>query len=197
MYLKAAVFFSLLVSSLAAPTVDGSRRVKRGVLTTQNYSQFQVSGGVAGNALAEVNAKFPVRTAPVFPPRLAVIPLTTSQIDQAKLASVDAQDLAILKAARVTAEAAETDAGGFNDAIKAAGGTGTAAGKALQNGKIKNKVLKLQLEVLALQIEAAQGKGDAAQLAVEQKKLNNNIKLDKTAAGQASTSVSFKGTDKP
>ncbi|SPQ18159.1 9d797eeb-4aa2-4bf2-87c4-a7afad22ca17 [Thermothielavioides terrestris] len=160
MYLKGALLFSLLASSLAAPTANGDRKVKRGVLTVQDYSEFQVSDGVAGNALAEVNAKFP--------------------IDQSDLASVDAQDLAIIKAARETAEAAETDEGGFNDAIKAAGGTSTAAGKALQNGKIKNKVLKLQLEI-----------------AEEQKKLDTNIKLDQAAAGQPSQSVDFQGSDQP
>jgi hypothetical protein len=47
--------------------------------------------------------------------------------------SVSANDLAILKAARVTAEGAETDAGGFNEAIAAAG-KDTTQGQALQNG---------------------------------------------------------------
>ena len=194
MYLKAAVLFSLLASSFALPTTDASRKVKRGVLTVQDYSQFQVSSGKAGNALAEVNAKFPVciqhnstSLAPTANPL---------QIDQANLAGVDAQDLAILKAARVTAEDAEVGTGGFNDAIAAAGKS-TAAGKALQNGKIKNKVLKLQLEVLSLQIDGAQGKDTTAKVAAETKKLNNNIALDKAAAGQASTPVDFTGTSQP
>ncbi len=119
-----------------------------------------------------------------------------TQIDTSDLAAVDAEDLAIIKAARETAEAAETDAGGFNEAIAAAGKS-TAAGKALQVGKIKNKVLKLQLEVLALQIEAAQGDDNAAKIAEEQKKLTNNINLDKKAAGQKSTPVDFDGDDAP
>ena len=97
----------------------------------------------------------------------------------------------------MTAENAETKAGGFNEAIDAAGGKNTAAGKALQNGKIKNKVLKLQLQVLALQIEAAQGKDTAAKLAAQTKKLNKNVQLDEDAAGQASTSVDFQGTSQP
>ncbi len=119
------------------------------------------------------------------------------QIDQTNLAGVDAQDLAILKAARETAEDAEVGTGGFNEAIDAAGGKNTAAGKALQNGKIKNKVLKLQLEVLALKIDGAKGKDTTAKVAEETKKLNNNIALDKAAAGQASTPVNFKGTSQP
>ncbi|KAK4116438.1 hypothetical protein N656DRAFT_701112 [Canariomyces notabilis] len=177
MYLKAAFLFSLLGSSLALPSRTNSPKVKRGVLTVQDYSEFQVSDGVAGNALAEVNAKFP--------------------IDQSDLASVDEEDLAILKAARETAEAAETQEGGFNEAIEAAGGDETEAGAALQRGKIKNKVLKLQLSVLALQIEAAQGKDTATKLAEQQKKLQKNIQLDEAEAGQPSTPVDFQGTSQP
>lgn len=62
-----------------------------------------------------------------------------------------------------------------------------------QNGKIKNKVLKLTAEVLGIQIDAAQG-GDDTDLAAEQAKLANNIKLDTAAAGQASTAVPFDAT---
>ncbi|KAH6650796.1 hypothetical protein F5144DRAFT_60645 [Chaetomium tenue] len=177
MYFKAAVLFSLLASSIALPMNNGDRKVKRAVLTVQDYADFQVSSGVAGDALAEVNAKFP--------------------IDQSDFASVDAEDLAILKAARETAEAAETQAGGFNEAIEAAGGKNTPEGQALQAGKIKNKVLKLQLQVLALQIEAAQGKDTAEKLAKQQKKLDKNVKEDEAAAGQTSASVDFQGTSQP
>jgi hypothetical protein len=59
-----------------------------------------------------------------------------------------------------------------------------------QNGKIKNKVLKLTAEVLGIQVEAAQG-GSSSDLAAEQTKLAKNIQLDTAAAGQASTAVSF------
>ena len=45
-------------------------------------------------------------------------------------------------------------------------------------------------EVLGIQVDAAQG-GDDSDLATEQTKLANNIKLDTTASGQASTAVSF------
>jgi len=47
------LFLSLAATTLAAP-------VERRALKTQTYNQFQVSDGVAGNALAEVDAKFPV-----------------------------------------------------------------------------------------------------------------------------------------
>lgn len=59
------------------------------------------------------------------------------------------------------AEDAETGTGGFDDAIDAAGGTDTPAGSALQVGKIKNKVLKLQTDILRIQIETAQGNTDS------------------------------------
>jgi len=58
MLFKATFLLSLLTSSLALP-ISGNAVEKR-ALSVQNYSQFTVSGGVAGNALAEVNAKFPV-----------------------------------------------------------------------------------------------------------------------------------------
>lgn len=97
----------------------------------------------------------------------------------------------------MTAEDAETGAGGFNDAIDAAGSK-TAAGEALQVGKIKNKVLKLQLEVLGLQIEQAQtGKDNTAKIAEETTKLNHNVQLDEDAAGQTSQSIDFDGNDDP
>src|SRR4051794_17525817 len=95
--------------------------------------------------------------------------------------------------ARKVAESAETDA--FNPQIEAAG-KDTAAGTALQNGKIKNKVLKLQLQVLIAQVKIAQGDTSAATqtaLDTETKKLNNNIALDKAAAGEASQSVQVDG----
>ncbi|KAK4181653.1 hypothetical protein QBC36DRAFT_306226 [Triangularia setosa] len=178
MFFKATFLFSLLATSLALPTGIENRNVeKRGVLQVQNYSQFQVSGGAAGNALAEVNAKFP--------------------INLNNPGSVDAADLAILKAARQTAESAETKAGGFNEAIKAAGGEKTTTGRALQNGKIKNKVLKLQLQVMIAQIEAAQGKDTAAKLADVSKKLAKNVATDEKNAGQLSTTVNFQGTSQP
>lgn len=60
------ILVSISVASLAAP-LDTTTRAKTkaastSVLTAGSYSDFQVSDGVAGNALAEVNAKFPVRT---------------------------------------------------------------------------------------------------------------------------------------
>lgn len=46
---------------------------------------------------------------------------------------------------------------------------------------------------LELMAKAAQGEDTSAKLAAETKKLNNNIALDKAAAGQASTFLTFDG----
>ncbi|KAF8848275.1 hypothetical protein BDZ45DRAFT_681327 [Acephala macrosclerotiorum] len=167
------ILLSLASTSLSAP-VD--KRAAAGVLTVQTYDEFSVSSGVAGNALAEVNAKFPV--------------------DQTNLAGVAASDLAIISQAAQVSEDAETGTGGFNDAIAAAGGISTTAGTALQNGKIKNKVLKLQTDVLRIQIEVAQGNNASqSELAGQQAKLATNVALDKAAAGQTATAISFSGSD--
>ncbi|CAG8981799.1 hypothetical protein HYALB_00004742 [Hymenoscyphus albidus] len=140
------------------------------VLTAgQTYNDIQISSGTAGDAESLANALF-------------------ANIDQSNLAGVSAADLKIIKATHDVAEDAEVD--GFNKALEGATGDEKVA---IQNGKIKNKVLKLTAEVLALQVENAQGneKGDVA---AEQKKLANNIALDTKAKGGASTAVPFDGT---
>jgi hypothetical protein len=65
---------------------------------------------------------------------------------------------------------------------------------AQQNGKIKNKVLKLMATVIKLEAQQAQGKDVAASLAAETTKLDNNIATDKKNAGQVSTAVPFDAT---
>jgi hypothetical protein len=113
------------------------------------------------------------------------------QVDLNDLASVSAADLKIISDAAKVSEQAEVATGGFNDALEGVSGD---AATALQNGKIKNKVLKLQTDVLRLQIQAAQGKtGLDAQIAAQQKKLATNVALDVKAAGQASTAIDFAG----
>ncbi|KAG8710951.1 hypothetical protein FRC11_003953, partial [Ceratobasidium sp. 423] len=101
--------------------------------TEQQYSAFQISDGTAGNAQAQANAVF---------------------VDPFKgrdLATVTADELTAVQNMREAAEAAEVDQ--FNKQISAASGD---AATALQNGKIKNKVLKLTGEVQAIQIKIAQ-----------------------------------------
>ena len=50
--------------------------------------------------------------------------------------------------------------------------------------------------MLRIQIEVAQGNtGSASELSAQQAKLATNVALDKAAAGQASTAISFAGSD--
>ncbi|EPE36136.1 hypothetical protein GLAREA_05474 [Glarea lozoyensis ATCC 20868] len=163
----AAAASSTTAASAATSTAStGTAAAAGDVLTSSDYNTIQISSGTAGSAETEANALF-------------------ANIDMNNLAGVSAADLDIIKGTHDAAEDAEVNA--FNPAIAAA--TGDEA-TALQNGKIKNKVLKLTAEVLGEQIKAAQG-GDGSGVAKEQAKLANNIKLDTAAAGQASTSVSF------
>jgi len=176
----------LAANALAIPTT----LKKRGVLTKQTYARFQISDGVAGNAQAEVLQKFPVRLLKLIKKKNHdfITILTSLQINMNDLANVAPEDQKIISDARKVAESAETDA--FNPAIEAASG---AAATALQNGKIKNKVLKLQLEVMDLMISQARGSDNAAKITEEQTKLNNNIATDKKNAGATSQSVAFNG----
>ncbi|KAI5855123.1 hypothetical protein GGS23DRAFT_445122 [Durotheca rogersii] len=144
--------------------------VQAGVFTQQNYDDISISGGVAGNAEQEALAVF-------------------SALDLNNLAAADKADIDFLKSVNRICNDAETDA--FNEAIDAASGE---EADALQRGKIKNKVLKLEATLIRLQIEQAQGKDVTSQIAKEQKKLNNNIAQDEAEAGKASTFLSFDAT---
>ncbi|KAH9933553.1 uncharacterized protein BXZ73DRAFT_100938 [Epithele typhae] len=158
---------------IALGSIASAAPIMRRAFQLQDYAAFQISDGVAGNAAAEANAVF-------------VTPF--SGVD---LASVDSTTLKAVQTMREAAEAAETDQ--FNPAIEAATG---ATATALQNGKIKNKVLKLTGEVQALQIQLAQAKAAGkstssiqSNIAAEQKKLDTNIAIDTKNAGQASKGV--------
>ena len=67
MQFKFAFVFTLLTSALAAPCAVDTRDLSKRALSAQSYSQFQVSSGVGGNALAEVKAKFPVSYPAILP----------------------------------------------------------------------------------------------------------------------------------
>ncbi|KJA20866.1 hypothetical protein HYPSUDRAFT_55836 [Hypholoma sublateritium FD-334 SS-4] len=158
------ILFAFFTAAFAAPV---ERRAAVAVFKTQTYNQLSISGGKAGTAQALASAKF-------------------AALNLANAKNVAASDLDFLNSVNQIANDAETEA--FNPAIAAATG---AAKTALQNGKIQNKVLKLTASVLKLQVQAAQGQNTASQLATEQKKLATNIALDKKAAGQAATKLSF------
>ena len=168
MHLASSTLLLCLLTLATTSPISHQHRRQAAVLQSQTYSQFQVSDGVAGSALDEVNAAFPV-----------------ANLDPAVVSDDDIQRL---KDARVIAEDAEVGTGGFNEQIDAAEAAGQDT-TALQNGKIKNKVLKLQLQVLVLEIQAAQGNPDNAKLQEQLTKLNNNIQQDEDAAGEASVGV--------
>lgn len=193
-------FFQLTVLSLTAlttalPTSKRSLKFRQAggpVLADTTYDAISISGGQAGNAEQEALNVF-------------------SALDLNNPGNIDAADIEFLGAVNDVANDAETEA--FNPAIEAADGAEATAlqvrtfqtvvldyvgmGKtdcSLQNGKIKNKVLKLMATKIELEAKQAQGEDVADKLAAELKKLNNNIALDQEAAGQASTAVAFDGT---
>ncbi|KAI0667918.1 hypothetical protein C8Q78DRAFT_1071632 [Trametes maxima] len=170
---RLAAVFTLACAGLAAAAPIRRPKVLKRAFALQDYAAFQISDGTAGNAQAEANAVF------------------VDPFKGVDLSTVDSDTLDAVKTMREAAEDAETKQ--FNPAIKAASGD---AADALQNGKIKNKVLKLTGEVQALQIQLAQAKAKGkdtasiqSKITAEQKKLNNNIATDKKNAGQASQGV--------
>ena len=59
------LLLSLSSALFAAPTSKRATGTSAAVLTASSYDDFSVSAGVSGDALAEVNAKFPVGTLPI------------------------------------------------------------------------------------------------------------------------------------
>ncbi|CAG8959213.1 hypothetical protein HYFRA_00012571 [Hymenoscyphus fraxineus] len=159
---------SILAIVLALTSTAVCAPLDRRALTAKSYNDFQVSGGVGGNALAEANAQFPVGT---------------------NFKAVSKEDLKIISEAAQVSEQAEVAKGGFNDAIKA-----KPDNKAKAVGKTKNKVLKLMTDVLRLEIQAAQGKtGLESQIETQKKKLATNVKLDVANKGKKSEGINFSG----
>ncbi|PCH35962.1 hypothetical protein WOLCODRAFT_140140 [Wolfiporia cocos MD-104 SS10] len=139
----------------------------------QSYNDFQISDGVAGDAQSEANAVF------------------VDPFDGVDLSTVDSNTVQTMNTMREAAESAETDE--FDPQIEAASGSEATE---LQNGKIKNKVLKLtgEVQVLNIKIAQAQAKGEdtsdlESDLADEQAKLETNIATDVKNAGQVSKGV--------
>ncbi|KAF1972082.1 hypothetical protein BU23DRAFT_590221 [Bimuria novae-zelandiae CBS 107.79] len=166
MHFSAITVLSLTALSVAAPITK-----RQSILGSTTYDAISISGGTAGNAQKEALAVF-------------------SSLDTANPENISAEDQDILNEVNQVANDAEKEA--FNPAIAAA--TGEEA-DALQRGKIKNKVLKLQATVLKLQAQQAQGDASvAAKLEEEQTKLQNNIDQDVAEAGAASTALPFDAT---
>ncbi|KAH3905213.1 hypothetical protein HBI56_172900 [Parastagonospora nodorum] len=165
MHFQSLTILSLAAFAVALPASLQTRQA--GVLQATTFNDISIAGGQAGNAEEEAAAAF-------------------SALDLTDPASVSKADQDFLNEVNQVANDAEKEA--FNPAVEAA--TGTAA-EAAQNGKIKNKVLKLMATVIKLEAQQAQGEDVAAKLAEETKKLDNNIATDKANAGQASTAVPF------
>lgn len=162
-----------LASFVAAAPVPTSAGLSKRAFQLLDYADFQISDGTAGDAQAQANAVF------------------VDPFDGVDLATVDDQTADDIETMRKAAESAETD--DFNPAIEAASGD---EADALQNGKIKNKVLKLTAEVQGLNIKLAkaQAAGQSTssiqkKIDAEQKKLDTNVATDKKNAGQASKGV--------
>ena len=115
--LPLSVLVALLPLGICVPMNHPNLVGRQSTLTVTPYNQLSISAGTAGNGQAEALAKFP---------------LTSDQF-----ATVSADDLDTINTERESAENAETQA--FNPAIDAASGD---VATALQNGKIKNKILK-------------------------------------------------------
>ncbi|ELU43589.1 hypothetical protein AG1IA_02406 [Rhizoctonia solani AG-1 IA] len=139
------------------------------IFALKDYADFQISTGVAGDALARAEAVF------------------KTPLDGVDLATVSDEDLDNLNTMRGAASKFETT--DFNPAIKAA--TGEEA-DALQRGKIANKVLKNLGSVMVASIKEAKAKAAGedpseftAKITEETTKMNKNAATDKADAGKA------------
>ncbi|EDU42142.1 conserved hypothetical protein [Pyrenophora tritici-repentis Pt-1C-BFP] len=173
MYFQSFAVLSLAALAIAAPTPNKhalEARQSAAVFADTTYNAISISGGQAGNAKAEAAAVF-------------------KALDVNNLKDIASEDLTFLNTVNQVANDAEKEV--FNPAVEAA--TGDQATQ-IQNGKIKNKVLKLMATVLKLQAQEAQGQDVAATLAEETKKFDNNVALDVKAAGQVSIAEPFTAT---
>lgn len=173
MYFSTITLLSFAATTFSLPTPASHSLLARQngpVLASTTYNAISISGGQAGNAEAEALAVF-------------------SALDLSNPANIDPADIKFLAEVNNVANDAEKEA--FNPAVEAA--TGDEAAQ-IQNGKIKNKVLKLMATKIQLEAKMAQGEDVAEKLAEETTKLNNNIKTDKGNAGQVSIAESFDAT---
>ncbi|CAE6482323.1 unnamed protein product [Rhizoctonia solani] len=139
------------------------------IFPLKDYANFQISTGVAGDALARAEAVF------------------KTPLDGVDLATVSDEDLDNLNTMRGAASKFETT--DFNPAIEAATGEEAAS---LQRGKIANKVLKNLGSVMVASIKEAKAKAAGEEtsefttnIAEETKKMNKNAATDKADAGKA------------
>lgn len=182
-FIYALLASASLVSSRPLNQSRSSATVKRQaqIFALKDYADFQISTGVAGDALARAEAVF------------------KTPLDGVDLATVSDEDLDNLNTMRGAASKFETT--DFNPAIKAATGEEAAA---LQRGKIANKVLKNLGSVMVASIKEAKAKAageDASEftttIAEETKKMNKNAATDKADAGKALATPLKAGARRP
>lgn len=170
-FIYALLASASFVSSRPLSRIRSTETIKRQaqIFALKDYADFQISTGVAGDALARAEAVF------------------KTPLDGVDLATVSDEDLDNLNTMRGAASKFETT--DFNPAIKAATGEEAAA---LQRGKIANKVLKNLGSVMVASIKEAKAKAtgeDASefttQIADETKKMNKNAATDKADTGKA------------
>ncbi|CCO28498.1 hypothetical protein BN14_02493 [Rhizoctonia solani AG-1 IB] len=165
--LASASFVSSRPLSRTRSTATTKRQAQ--IFALKDYADFQISTGVAGDALARAEAVF------------------KTPLDGVDLSTVSDEDLDNLNTMRGAASKFETT--DFNPAIKAA--TGEEA-DALQRGKIANKVLKNLGSVMVASIKASKdASGFTATITEETAKMNKNAATDKADAGKALATVRY------
>ncbi|KAG8776994.1 hypothetical protein FRC12_000592 [Ceratobasidium sp. 428] len=165
---SAALVSSRPVVRMRSTPISVAKRQAK-IFPLRDYADFQISSGVAGDALARAKAVF------------------QDPLDGVNLATVSEEDLDNLNTMRGAASSFETT--DFNPAIEAASGE---EADALQRGKIANKVLKNCGSVMVASIKKAQAEAageDAsefeAKITEETAKMNKNAATDKADAGKA------------
>jgi len=165
-----SIFLSSLFTllALAAPVDISILDRASSVADARQFSQFTIANGVGGNALAEAQAAFPG---------------TAADLSAAQTAGFNAD-----ANCAVRAESAFLSDGAIASASRAT--------NSISVGLFKNKVLKIYGTLLVLQAEVAQNGGVAsasqqAAITDQMTKLAENVQVDQTNAGLASTSASF------
>jgi hypothetical protein len=173
MYISIPAILLLSTLSLASPIPErtGNRRRQQftQTISSRPYNQWQIADGQAGFALTEAEQRFPI-------------------VDRDPL-SISDDELTALKNGAALSEASETGKGGSDERIASAKAQGQNT-KALENGKTKMRVLRHQLDILALQVENARGEDNQGAIDDAFDAIRGEMAADAGNAGQGSTGIS-------
>ncbi|KAF9874307.1 hypothetical protein CkaCkLH20_08290 [Colletotrichum karsti] len=161
-FTKSAVLLLSTAVSLAV-ALPTATQLERRAVAERPYADIQISDGVAGNAAAEAEAKFPVDPATATAEDLQVVKKASQLVG-------DAENLAFVPANDKSQEASN----GF-----------------IKNKVLKNYLGLLSLQIQKAQ--GANVANIDTRIAGEQKKLTTNTNTDKQHAGQKSKGVAFNG----